>query len=358
MNKMAARELCTGCGACAAICEAISMEPDREGFLYPVIDRARCVGCGRCGTVCTQRNAQPPPFPRSYWGAQAREETVRSLGSSGGMFPLLAAQVLREGGTVFGAALQRDGTVRHIGIDKPEDIPRISRTKYVQSDLSQVWDRLDPLLREGRRVLFCGTPCQTAALRAVRNGDRRGLILVDLICYGVPSPGIWADYVRLLEKKYRGDLRTFSFRDKRGRDNGHTAFFEAGGQRKACPLEQDRFFRSYARNINIRPSCFRCPYCTTRRSSDITLGDFWGLGQVRPELDDGMGTSAVICHTAQGQRLWEAVREQTRWFSCREEDIANDRQPRLREPTQPSPRRDWYMWWYRRLPFWLWLRLL
>ena len=359
MYGMAERELCTGCGACAAVCKerAITMKMDREGFRYPKINAALCIQCRQCGAVCVRRDGGGDSLSRTCWGARAKEPETRLLGSSGGILPLLADQVIQEGGVVFGAVLQKNGDVTHMGIHRREDIPLMTRTKYVQSELSQVWREIGPLLQEGRKVLFCGTPCQAAALRTYLGENRRGLILVDLICYGVPSPGIWRRYVRFLEKRYRGPFRSFAFRDKRGGDNGHTAVAEVGEETIVYSLYQDRFCRSYFKNINIRPSCFHCRYCTTQRASDITLGDFWGIERVKPEFDDGMGNSAVICHTAQGQRLWEAVRDKTQWFSCDEGDIANSSQPRLREPTEPSPRRGWYMGLYGRIPFRLWLRL-
>lgn len=358
MYGMVERTRCTGCGLCAAVCgkKAIAMRRDREGFLYPEINPALCTKCGLCGRACADRQTDTPSGG-TCWGARAEEEAVRELGSSGGIFPLMAQQVIREGGAVFGASLREDGTVRHIGVSRLEDIVQISRTKYVQSELSQVWEDLPPLLRQGRQVLFCGTPCQAAAVGTWLGAERRRVILADLVCYGVPSPGIWEDYVRWLERRWGGPFQSFSFRDKRAADNGHTAAVRTGGQEYAYPLYQDRFCRSYFKNVNIRPACFHCAYCTPRRSSDVTLGDFWGVEDIRPGFSDGRGVSAVICHTPAGEALWEKVRDRTRHFSCREEDVANDKQPRLREPTQPSPRRERYMGLYGKIPFSLWLYL-
>ena len=125
MYGMAERERCTGCGACAAVCgeNAITMKMDREGFCYPEINPDLCVGCGRCGTVCARQDAEGGSFVRSYWGARAKEPEVRLLGSSGGIFPLLADRIIREGGVVFGAVLQKNGDVKHMGLSRREDIP-------------------------------------------------------------------------------------------------------------------------------------------------------------------------------------------------------------------------------------------
>ena len=361
---MVKRDLCTGCGACAAVCgaAAIVMRRDREGFTYPVMNMERCTRCGLCDRVCpiserSKRDTGPAHTERQYFGARAREDAMRSLGSSGGMFPLLAAQVLKDGGTVFGATLHKDGHVCHIGITAREDIGEISRTKYVQSDLSSVWEEIGSLLKQGRKVLFCGTPCQCDAVRRYAGERRDSLILVDLICYGVPSPGIWERYVQFLEKKYRGAFQAFYFRDKRAGDHGHTTVLRIGGQERIRPLLQDLFCKSYFYNVNLRPSCFSCRYCTAERDSDITLGDFWGIEQVRPDLDDGMGISAVICHTEAGNQLWEQVRGRTEWFSCQRQELVNERQPRLRMPKVPSKRRALMMRLYGCLPFPVWIRL-
>lgn len=355
---MIERQFCSGCGVCGAVCGAgaITMRPDREGFLYPHVDPNLCNGCGRCGAVCPAERPEHPNGGLSCFGARAVNGETRALGSSGGIFPLLASRVIEQGGAVFGAALMEDCSVRHICVRRLEELPRITRTKYVQSDLSQVWDSLRPLAREGP-VLFCGTPCQTEAVRAFLGEDREQVILAGLVCYGVPSPGVWARYVRHLERKGGGPLRSFRFRDKRA-PHGRACSYQIGEQECLRPLEQDPFCRSYFQNINIRPSCFHCPYCTTQRNCDLTLGDFWGVERIRPGFDDGAGCSLVLCHTSRGERLWEQIREQTQWFACREEDAANPDQPRLRTPVRPSPRRALYMGLYGRMPFPIWLGLL
>lgn len=355
---MIQKSLCTGCGACAAVCreKAIAMKRDGEGFSYPLINPALCTRCGLCSKICPIKKQPPAAEENSFFGARAKEESVRFSSSSGGLFPLLAAQVLQSGGAVFGAALLEDGRVQHKSIRRTEDIGQITRTKYVQSDLSAVFSELPDLLSSGCPVLFCGTPCQSAALRSLF-GEAPGLLLLDLICYGVPSPEIWERYVRLLEKQYGGPFHAFSFRDKRNRDNGHTAAFKTGGKEYCRPLSRDPFCQSYFRNINLRPSCSHCRFCTVNRESDMTLGDFWGIEQVKPGWDDGMGSSALICHTPAGMRLWESVREKTEWFSCREKELANGRQPRLQRPAAPSPLRPFYMQLYRLLPFSWWIRL-
>lgn len=351
------KEDCCGCGACADACpqNAIRMAADREGFFYPEIDGARCTDCGRCEAVCplqTPRSAGEAS--RQYYGAQAKDTALRSASSSGGMFAVLAEFVLRRQGVVFGAAYDASMRVAHREIAQLEDLDAVKRTKYVQSSFAGVYRQAAARLREDRWVLFCGTPCQTEGLRLFLGRPHPKLILVDLVCYGAPSPGVWADYVRYLEAKHGGKLTDFSFRDKRGRDNGHTCAYVVGGREYAGPLAADAYCGMYFDDLTLRPACHACKFCTTARGSDFTLGDFWGVERVKPEADDGMGTSLVIVHTEQARRVWEAVRGGVDGFACTEKEVL---QPRLEAPTPKARGRGMWMALYRLLPFPLFLSL-
>lgn len=338
---------CCGCGACADACpaKAIRMVPDREGFRYPELNRPACVRCGRCEAVCPLKTEATPPRENLFFGA--RSERLRPGSSSGGMFMVLAEYVLRQGGAVFGAAFGEHMEVVHREAQKPAELEDLRRTKYVQSRLDGVYARIRSLLGEGRWVLFCGTPCQAHALKRFLGRPYPTLLLADLICYGVPSPGIWRGYVELLERRHGGRLTAFSFRDKRARDNGHTRAYTVGNQEYAADLSRDLFCRMFFANRSIRPSCHACRYCTPDRESDLTLGDFWGIETVRPDWDDGMGTSLVILHTDRAREVWEQVRDDLDWFPCEREDAL---QPRLVGPTPASRARNAFMAGFRLLP--------
>ena len=218
----------------------------------------------------------------------------------------------------------------------------------MQSRLDGVYTRIQSLLREERWVLFCGTPCQTHALKLFLGRPYPTLILADLICYGVPSPGIWKRYAQALERRHGGKLTAFSFRDKRKQDNGHTCAYIVDGQEYASELSRNPFCRLFFANLIIRPSCHKCRYCTPDRESDFTLGDFWGMEKIRPDLNDGMGTSLVILHTDKASEVWEQVRDKVVWFSCEKEDAL---QPRLESPTPAARTRGVFMLSFRILPF-------
>ena len=362
------KEECCGCGACGDICPvgAIRMAMDGEGFLYPEIDEKKCIKCGKCERTCPIREAShggdashgnPGKAENSYFGIRARDRNLRLASSSGGMFPLLADYVLRRQGVVYGAAFDQHMRVAHREACGGEELDALKRTKYVQSDLTGTYGRIRQRLAEGRWVLFVGTPCQAHALRRFLGKTWPKLIVADLVCYGAPSPGIWASYVKWLERKRGGRMTAFSFRDKRAGDNGHTCAYVVDGKEYAGNLNSDMFCRMYFTDYIIRPSCHACGYCTVDRDSDFTLGDFWGIEKVRPDMDDGLGTSMVILHTDLAREIWEEMKGEADWFPCGREDVL---QPRLKGPTPAVAGRDRFMGLYRRLPFGLfvdWFRL-
>lgn len=344
------KEQCCGCGACADICRtgAVRMVRDREGFAYPRIEKTMCVNCGRCQQVCPMRDRTEETREHQYYGARARDESVRYSSSSGGVFSVFAHRIFSRGGAVFGAGYDDCMKVAHRMAENEDQLEGIKRTKYVQSDMSGIYSRIESRLKEGRHVLFSGTPCQAHALRLFLQKTWENLVIADLVCYGVPSPGIWEDYVAYLERIRGGKMTEFSFRDKRNRDHGRMRSYVIDGKEYAGPHGKDAYCLMYFRNYILRPSCHQCPYCSTDRGSDITIGDFWGIEKVKPEMDDGMGTSLVILHTDKGKRLWNQVRDQLMEFQCKKEEVL---QPRLLTPANSARGRRWFMLMYRLLPF-------
>lgn len=350
------KEECCGCGACADVCpvHAVHMRADREGSAYPYVEGSACIHCGKCEKVCPMKPHSLSRCVNQYFGAKAKAEEVRYGSSSGGIFPILAGYVLERKGVVYGAGYDSDMRVVHREAWDQEELEQIKRTKYVQSDLQGVFRRVRQCLKEKRWVLFCGTPCQTQALRLFLGEDHERLILVDLVCYGVPSSGIWEDYVTYLEKKHQGKMTAFSFRDKRVCDHGHTCAYVVNGREHAGSVYLDRFCRMYFSCLALRPSCYSCQFCTVDRGSDLTIGDFWGIERVRPDMDDGMGNSIVLLHTDRGREVWEQIRDQADWFECRKEEIL---QPRLQQPSRRPKARGLFMALYQALPFSLFIRL-
>lgn len=362
MKLYAEKAACCGCGACADICRAgaIHMIQDKEGFLYPNIEDAVCRKCNRCIQVCpiknqTFQNQVPEMYTKKYFGMHAKENQIRYSSSSGGMFSVLARFVLQRQGKVYGAGYNHHMEVLHMEISDMLQLKGITKSKYVQSNLAGIYCRIEKQLKGGQWVLFSGTPCQTHALKLFLNQVYSRLILVDLVCYGVSPPGIWNSYVRYLEGRYNGKMTEFYFRDKRNRDNGQTCACSIGGKEYVSPLYQNIYCRMYFKNYILRPSCYRCKYCTTERESDFTIGDFWGIERVRPDLNDGMGTSMVIVHTEQAKTIWNAIKDQVNWFVCEKEEIM---QPRLYKPTIAPKGRKQIMTLYKVLPFSIFVKLM
>lgn len=349
---------CCGCSACVEVCSAgaIHMEQDEEGFEYPRIEKAICTDCGRCREVCPIINSEETiRQEETCFGVQAINEEIRYGSSSGGMFTILAEYIFERRGKVYGAAYNDAMEVAHIVADDMVRLEAVRQTKYVQSKMEGIYKKIEKQLREGRWVMFCGTPCQARALKNYLKKDYSRLVIVDLICYGVPSPGIWNSYVKYLERKHKGRMTEFSFRDKRNRDNGHVRSYKIGNVEYTDFLSRDIFCRMYFGNYILRPSCSKCKFCTVKRSTDFTIGDFWGIEQVREDMDDGMGTSVVILHTEKAEEIWNSIKEKVRWFPCEKEEIL---QPRLTAPTCFAKKRNEFMNLYKALPFPAFLKLV
>lgn len=350
------KEKCAGCGACEAICKqnAIVMKSSSIGFDYPCIDSKKCIDCGMCSKVCPVADNTQKQSDNRYYAAEAIDNALRMESSSGGVFSLLATKIINEGGCVVGASLHTSGRVEHVIVDKIEDLSLIRKTKYVQSSMKGIYEAVMERVNAGQKVMFVGTPCQTEAMRLFSGKKRNMIYLVDLICYGVPSPGIFHRYVKYLEKKYDGKFVSLAFRDKRNKDEGHTAAVTIGDKEYAYSLYSDKYCKTYFKNINIRESCFSCNFTTTKRNSDITLGDFWGIDKVDKDFNDKCGVSLVITHNEKGEKLLSSIGEQMECFECSEEEAI---QPRLVSPTMPHPKRSVFLKLYRVLPFELWLKL-
>lgn len=315
MIKITAKEHCSGCSACAAVCprQCITMQPDEEGFLYPQVDTDACVNCGLCSQVCPVSNRQTCKNG-TYQGVYAAinpDHTVRAASSSGGVFTLLAQYVLSRDGIVFGAATGPDMKICHIGIEDAGQLHRLQGSKYAQSDPSDIFRQVKNHLLAGKLVLYTGTPCQIGGLQAFLGKDYENLLCQDIICHGVPSPAVWARYVRTRQQKAGAAATSVSFRDKASGwyEYGMKMTFEDGSVYQ-MPARKDSYLRAFTRNLTLRPSCYACAFKGVHRSADFTLADFWGVNKVLPEMYDNKGTSLVFIHSPKGLAVFEALKDQ------------------------------------------------
>ena len=313
MIKLVEKEHCSGCTACMVCCpkEAISMCADEEGFKYPVIDRNRCVECGKCVRTCPITNKQKKNSVVDSYIAINNDKSQREASASGGLFSVIAHYVLEKNGVVFGAAYDEELRVKHTAIEHEADLEKLRMSKYVQSDLGDTFKQVDKYLKADRIVLFSGTPCQVAGLRAYINREDANLILLDLVCHGVPSPKLFEDYKTALSEKYESDIQNIYFRSK---VLGHHLSTIAVRFSNGKLIHSRRLVKSYPRlwfaGFASRLSCYACSFKEEDRVSDFTLFDSFKSAGQYDFKDDDMGLSNVYVRTQKATDLWKQIEAQ------------------------------------------------
>lgn len=311
MIRLMKKADCCGCGACQQSCpkKCITMEPDDEGFLYPRVEEKACVNCGLCEKACPILQKEKPQTGEvRAFAAYTTDGELRQSSSSGGMFSVLAREILNRGGVVAGAAFDEDFSVRHVVLEKDAELNRLRGSKYVQSRMEDTYIRVRELLKQGRPVLFTGVSCQVAGLKAFLGRDHDNLYTVDVLCHGVPSPKVWDRYCREQEAAHGQKMTDVSFRDKRAGWRGYSMALNFGPDIQYCrPGREDLYLQVFLRDICLRPSCHSCRFKDFPRQSDLTIGDAWGIEKRMPDLDDDRGTSVVLVRSEKGRQLWAAV---------------------------------------------------
>lgn len=301
--------LCCGCGACAAVCpkKAIVMEKDEHGFLYPAVDDEKCINCGICLKHCPVADiGTAENLNRAYYG-WAKDMQLRQKSSSGGVFSLLAENVLAEGGVVFGAAFQKED--KSVYYKSTDDVPldALRRSKYTESQTGDIFPQIKHHLDAGRKVMFCGTPCHAAGLKAYLQKDYADLLVCDFVCGGAASPSFFKNHLDAMESKYKFKIDKVNFRDKKyGWKRMTLTVSLENGKEKSSLSYFDSYFTGFINGIIKRPNCFRCPFADNH-FSDITIADYWGYksGGVKYERD---GISMMVAHSARGQAAVDAIR--------------------------------------------------
>ena len=288
------------------------MRADAEGFLRPSVDASRCVDCGLCAKACPSLNRFDVREPMAVFAARTKDQALRSASSSGGVFSLLARQVLAAGGVVFGAAFDPETCgVRHIAAEDEAGLAKLRGSKYVQSDLRGVFAMVRAHLKTGRKVLFSGTPCQVAGLRHFLGCNYANLLTVDMICHAVPSPLAWRKYLDeriAAEGKSGVRLVNASFRDKAlGWYQFSVLLSFADGSESRRDILHDLFLQGFLTELYNRPSCHDCQCRELRSGADITIADYWMVHLKFPGIDDDRGTSLVMVNTERGKAAWDGI---------------------------------------------------
>ncbi len=313
--EVCSKDICTGCAACKEKCpkSCIYMMKDEEGFLYPQIDTNICVNCGLCQRVCPALNKPKDEIYKELPSAYAvvnKNENIRMKSSSGGVFSLLAKEVLKNNGVVFGTAFDETFQVITKCIEAERDIEEIYGSKYVQGSTNESYILAERFLEKGTMVLYTGTPCQIAGLKSFLKKEYDNLYTQDIICHGVPSPLVWDKYLKWRKKEADSDIKRVSFRDKRLGWQRYSILFEfVNRTRYVNVLNYDPYMQGYLGHLFLRPACGSCSFKQLQRQSDITLGDFWGIDTLLPTMSDNKGTSLVCVHSNKGYKLLEKIKE-------------------------------------------------
>ena len=314
MINISDNDICCGCGACEQICpqKAICMIPNGEGFTYPVVNEETCIDCGLCAKICPELQGKKSLNPTGYpLAAQAKANKVLENSSSGGIFSVVAEYVLNQGGAVVGAELSKNMEVRHIVVDKIQELHKLCGSKYSQSNTSDIYKNVKNLLKKGRLVFFTGTPCQVSALKLFLRKPYENLITADLICHGVPSPLMFNMVVEYLEHKYKGKVIDYQFRSKKmtgwSRVSACTMLINRKKKRIYYDEMMRAFFQAFLAGHVLRMDCYQCPFTRTERAGDFTMADFWSLKSTNLKFPrEHRGVSMILVNTEKGQSILEA----------------------------------------------------
>lgn len=312
MIRIDDRSRCCGCTACQSACphDAIEMKTDALGFRYPVVDLQSCIDCGLCERVCDFvkpcTSSPSAAFTVEVSAVRRRDSGSLASSQSGGAAAALAEMMVSLKGSVYGAVIRPDFTVAHSRAVTLDECNPFRRSKYVQSDMTGVFRCVLNDLKNGMNVLFTGTPCQVAGLSSfIPDPLKDKLLLVDMVCHGVPSPAVWKDYVSYMGRKGKITEAVFRNKDVGGWKVPNGTFRYSGGR----TVVDNTFNVLFYKNIMLRPSCSSCPYHINNRKSDVILSDFWGVGEILPEFDGRTGTSMVIANSKKGVEYLRKLQE-------------------------------------------------
>ena len=357
---------CCGCSACVQRCpkHCITLYEDSEGFLYPKVDENSCIDCGLCEKVCPLLNRPEAITPQAVMAVKNCNEEERLTSSSGGVFVAVAQKVIQEGGVVFGAVFDEHWEVKHTYAETLEEVRPMMGSKYLQSRMENCYREAEQFLKQGRKVLFTGSPCQVTGLYSFLRKDYPNLLCVDFLCHGVPSPGIWRRY---LEETFfnparraaagkntvlSSSLKTvpvltgIEFRDKKSYGWKKYSFVVRGKSASMADKNsvllsvihrENAFMRGFLSDIYLRPSCYRCRCKNGVSHSDLTIADYWGIDRLMPDFDDDKGVGLVLVNTGKGKEMFNSLDMEIRMSSL---DDARRLNGGFKEMVKVHPKRD------------------
>lgn len=298
---------CNGCGICTIGCptNAIKMVEDNEGFFYPQIDEEKCINCGKCKNICSNYN-DSKGNEQAYMAINKNKEELENS-ASGGMFYILAKYVIEKNGVVFGVEYGENLKVQHNYYETLEECKKFQGSKYVRSDIGNSYEKVKEFLSQDRYVLFTGTPCQCNALKTYLGKEYEKLIVCDIICHANPSQKVFDKYIKELEERENKKVKRFNFRDKANgwKNSTPIIYFEDGSK-----MEEKAFYNAFVGELFDRPSCHDCKFSSTNRVTDFTIGDFWGIDRIMPEVnDDNTGISLLTVNSEKANSIFDEVKD-------------------------------------------------
>ena len=342
---------CCGCGACINACptQALSFSQDVFGFVRPQIDNVKCIECGKCIRTCPQYNEITASKPKQVLAALNKNDSVVIKSSSGGIFYALAESVILEGGCAFGATLDDQFKVKHICVEYIEDLPLLQKSKYVQSYMGDCYKQALQKLKEGKRVLFSGTPCQVAAMKSIAGGKYvNSLFLVDVVCHGVPSQTFWSDYVDSLKKRNK-TLTKYEFCYKRKVRNGMNKYISYVTDYDKVTVKnwpQDSYNFFFMKSKNYQEACYSCRFAKPERISDLTLCDYWHWDRYHGKDFPLCSTLSGICvNTDAGRMILDKIADKLIFADSSFDNLAAHNGCLLRPTPMPSSREEFLHEW-------------
>ena len=281
------------------------MKPDKEGFLYPKVDKAACIDCHLCEKVCPILNVKPEvERPQEGYIVQHRDEQVLRQSTSGGAFTAIASWVIEQGGVVFGAAYDVDFVIHHTWVERVEELRRFRNSKYAQSEIRSAFKEAKAMLDKGRMVLFSGTPCQLEGLLRFLRKKYENLLTVDVVCRACPSPLVFKKYLEMQKNRLGGTFRNVMFRDKHyGYAYSSMSIETEEGLHYHEGIDTDPYLRAFFSEISVRPSCVECKFRKRYRETDLTIWDCFDVSAYSKEMDNDKGATKVLVHTEKARMI-------------------------------------------------------
>lgn len=333
---------CVGCMCCVNKCpkKCISVTEDKEGFIVPLVEQSKCVNCSICYKSCQINNKVDKNFPLKAFAIQSKIKNDLKNSSSGGVAFEISKQVILKGGVVYGAVFTKELQVKHYRATNIEDLKLLQGSKYVQSDITGVYSNIEKDCLNGRVVLFIGTPCQVAAVKLFFSKDFKNLFFIDLICHGVPNQRLFNKYINWKENKIKDRVKKYSFRDKDEGWGTNVKIITNTGKVIKGHAHTEPYYSDFEDAFNYRESCYSCKYATIERVGDATIGDFWGIKEIK-NMKKTNGISCALINTHKGNMLIDSINNDCFIEEASIEEIAKNNSS-LKKPAQRNKIRDNY----------------